>query len=204
MVGSIGKLVSAGKANSDLNTLVGQNPTYTPNPIAQQRLGLAQALLNARAPGVASATANIGSAEATQQANIGRNATSGAQAIAAGAAAEGSANKGYEGLREQEAQDYQRRYANLSEADQGVIQEGDKAFQDQTRRFGDLAQIRGVQNANRQNAWQSVSNLGFSALNFGLSGGFKKLFPGGGNPQQPASTQPNSPYTPSGNSWDTA
>jgi|ERR1700677_294550 len=196
LVSSIGKMISAGKANSQLNTLVTQNPAYKPNPIAQQRLGLATALLNARAPGVASAEANIGSAQATQQENIGRNATSGAQVIAAGAGAQGTANRAYEGLNEQEAQDYQRRYGNVSEAQQGVIQEGDKAFQDQVRRFQDLAQIRGAQNANRQNAWQSLSNLGFSSLNFGLAGGFKKLFPTGGtNPNQPSAT-PDAQYSP--------
>lgn len=198
LVGSIGKVISSGQSNAELNKLVGQNPAYAPNPIAQQRLGLATALLNARAPGVAAAERNIGSAQATQQENIGRNATSGAQVIAAGAGAQGTAEKAYEGLREQEAQDYQRRYGNVSEAQQGVIQEGDKAFQDQVRRFQDLAQIRGIQNANRQSAWQSLSNLGYSTLNFGMAGGFNRLFGKNGNGTNPTSTSQQLPYVPSG------
>jgi hypothetical protein len=176
LVGAVGKMISGAKANKQLGQLIGQDPTYTASPIAGRRLALAQSLLNARMPGATYAQSNIYNAGANQEANVQRNATSGSQALAAGAATQAQENKGFLGLSNEEAQDYQRRYANTVGAQEGEIQEQTKAFQDQTRRFGDLAQIRGAQNANTQSAWQSVSNLGMGALNFGLSGGFNRLF----------------------------
>jgi|ERR1700743_2193764 len=180
LAGGIAKLFGSANANSQLNNLIKQDPTYTANPLAAQRVGLAQSLLNARAPGAAYAERNIYGNQANQQANIERNATDGSQALAMGAANQASTNQAFGNLSSQEDQEYQQRLNNLTGAQQGEINEGDKVYQDQVRRFGDLAQIRGQQNANTQNAWQSVSNLGFGAMNFGLQGGFNKLFPAGG------------------------
>jgi hypothetical protein len=182
LIGGVGKLIQAGKANSQLNSLIGQDPKYAANPIAAQRLSLAQTLLNSRMPGAAYAERNISQGQVNQEANVERNATSGSQALVAGAAAQAQANKGYEGLDAAEGQDYQRRFQNLVGAQEGEIQEGDKVYQDQQRRFQDLAQIRGAQNQNTTNAWSSISNAGFGLANFGLAGGMKKLFPGSGQP----------------------
>lgn len=176
LIGGIAGLFGAGSANKKLDQLLSQDPTYKANPIAAQRLGLAQTLLNARSPGAAYAEKNIYGNQANQQANIERNATDSSQALALGAASQGQTNKAFEGLNEQEAADYQRRYGNLTGAQEGQIQEGDKVYQDQVRRFGDIAQIRGAQNANTQNAWNSISNLGFGAAGFGLQGGLGGLF----------------------------
>lgn len=196
LIGGIAGIFGAGSANSKLDQLINQDPTYKANPIAAQRMSLAQSLLNARAPGAAYAESNIYGAGANNQANIQRNATSGSQALAAGAAGQAQENKGFLDLSNQETQDYQRRYGNLVGAQQGEIQEGDKVFQDQTRRFQDLAQIRGQQNANTQNAWQSVSNLGFGTMNFGLAGGWNKIMGGGGNKggSTPAMQAPSNYY----------
>ncbi len=198
LIGGIGKLFGAGKANSGLNDLLKQDPTYAANPLASQRLGLAQTLLNARQPGAAYNERNIYGNQANQQANIQRNATDGSQALALGAASQATTNQAFGQLNQQEDQGYQQRLSNLNQAQQGEINEGDKVYQDQIRRFGDLAQIRGQQNQNTQNAWGSISNLGFGAMNFGLSGGFNKLFGGGGTngttaPMQQGFDQPN-PY----------
>lgn len=182
VIGGIGKIFGAGSANKKLEQLISQDPAYKANPIAAQRLSLAQSLLNARAPGAAYAQSNIYQNSANQEANISRNATSGTQALAAGAANNAQTNKNFLDLGDQEAKDYQRRYQNEVGAQEGEIQEGDKAYQDQVRRFGDIAQIRGMQNQNTQNAWQSLSNLGYSTANFGLSGGFSKIFGGGAQP----------------------
>lgn len=186
IIGSVGKIFGAGSANKKLDQLLQQDPTYKANPIAAQRLSLAQSLLNARAPGAAYAQANIYGSQANQEANIQRNATSGSQGLAAGAAAQAQTNKNFLDLNSQEDQDYQRRYQNEVGAQEGQIQEGDKVYQDQIRKFGDIAQIRGMQNQNTQNAWQSLSNLGYSTANFGLSGGFSKIFGGGQQPNNGA------------------
>lgn len=188
LIGGVGKLLQAGKANATLNTLAQQDPRYAPNPVAAQRLALAQTLLNSRMPGAAYAQRNIQANAANQQDVVQRNATSGAQAIVAGAAAQAGANRADESLNAQEGQDYERRFQNYTGAAEGEIQEGDKVYQSQKNNFQDLAQIRGAQNANTQNAWSSISNAGFGLANFGLAGGFKKLFPNAG--QQPSAQNP--------------
>lgn len=194
LIGGIGGLFGAGSANRKLDALLKQDPTYTANPIAAQRLSLAQTLLNSRAPGASYAERNIYGNQANQQANIQRNATDSSQALALGAANQATTNQSFGQLANQEDQDYQRRYANYTGAQQGEIQEGDKVYQDQMRRFNDLAQIRGQQNANTQAAWQGISNLGFGVANFGLAGGFSKLFGNGNNNGAMPSSAPTPQY----------
>lgn len=176
LVGGIANIVGAFGANRKLEKLLQQDPQYAANPIAAQRLGLAQTLLNARSPGAAYATANIYGNQANTMANAEKNATDSSQLLALGAAEQGQTNKNFLDLSDQDAKDYQRRYGNLVGAQEGEIQEGDKAFQDRVRRFSDMAQIRGQQNQNTQNAWSSLSNLGFGAMNFGLAGGFSNPY----------------------------
>lgn len=184
LIGGVAKLFSAGSANRKLDQLASQDPAYTANPLAAQRLGLAQTLLNARMPGAATAEKNISNTQANTLAQDQRSATSGSQLIATAGGVQGQTNQAFSNLGQAEAQDYQRRYANLGEAQQGQINEQQKVYQDQVRRFGDLAQIRGAQNQNTQNAWSSLSNAGFGLANFGLAGGGKALG-GATNTSQP-------------------
>lgn len=172
LIGSIGQLFGNAKANKELRALQASDPSYNANPLAQQRLGLAQTLLNARMPGSASMERNIYGNQANTISNINRNSTDSSQALALGAAAQGSTNQAFDQLGQQEAQDYQRRYSNLVGAQEGAINEGDKVFQDNVRRFGDRGQIQGAINANRQNTWQSISNLGFGISDLAQNGGF--------------------------------
>lgn len=178
LIGGIGKIFGRGKANRQMDKLLGQDPTYKENPLARQRLGLAQQLLNARMPGAATAEKGIFANQANQISNINRAATDSSQALALATGTQGQTNSAITNLGQSEAQDYQRRFNNVEGAQQGVINEGDKVYQDQIRRFQDLAQIRGAQNENRQNNWGDVSNMGFGLANFGLAGGFKAM---GGN-----------------------
>lgn len=180
VIGGIGSIFGARKANRQLEKLMKSNPQYKANPIANQRMGLAQTLLNARAPGAAAAERNIYQNQANMQGQVNRNATDASQAMAMAAAGQGQSNQAFGNLQSAEAQDYQRRYGNLEGAQQGVIQEDDKVYQDQVRRFQDMAQIKGMQNQNRQNSWNSLSNLGFGAMNLGMAGGSQSLFGGGG------------------------
>lgn len=176
LVGGIANLFGSRRANKRLEGLISQNPSYQSNPIAAQRMALAQQLLNARQPGAAAAERNIYGSQANSLAQINRNATDSSQALALAAGTQGQTNEAFGDLAQQEAQGFQQRYQNLSGAQEGMIEEGDKVYQDQVRRFQDLAAIRGMQNQNRQSAWQGVSNLGFGAMNFGLAGGADALF----------------------------
>lgn len=184
LIGGIGSLFGARRANRRLEQLIKQNPTYKENPLARERLGLAQTLLNARAPGAAAAERNIYGNQANTMAQVNRNATDSSQALAMAAGVQGQTNQAFENLATQEAQDYQRRYGNLVGAQEGVIQEGDKVFNDQVRRYQDLVSIRGAQNTNTQGMWNSLSSLGLGAASLGMAGGMNQMF-GGGQPPQP-------------------
>jgi len=180
LIGGIGGIFGNRKSQRQLEALIKANPTYTANPIAAQRMGLAQSLLNARMPGAAAAERNIYQNQANTMASVNRNATDASQALAMAAAGQGQTNQAISNLSTQEAQDYQRRYSNLVGAQEGVINEGDKVYQDQVRRFQDLAQIRGAQAHNRSAMWQSLGNLGFGMMGLGMSGGGGSMFGGGG------------------------
>jgi hypothetical protein len=176
LAGAIGGMFSRGKANREMEQLLGQDPAYQENPLARQRLGLAQTLLNARMPGAARAEQNIFQNQANAVGTATRAATDSSQLLAAAAGAQGQTNNAVNDLEQQEALDYQRRFNNYEQANQGVINEGDKVFQDQTRRFNDRVQVKGAQAQNRAANWQSLSNAGFGLADFGMSGGFDNLF----------------------------
>lgn len=186
LVGGIGKMFGRKKANRQLEELMRRNPQYKENPLAAQRLGLSQTLLNARMPGAAMAERNIYSNQATQFANVNRNATDAAQALGLTGGIGGQTNQAFNELGMQEANDYQRRFGNLEGAQQGMIEEGDKVFNDQVRRFNDEVQMRGAQQQNRQNTWGDIGNLGWGLADFGMSGGFASMF--GSNNRAPRQT----------------
>lgn len=178
LVGSIGKAIGRGKANRQMERLLGQDPTYKENPLAAQRLGLAQALLNARMPGAATAERNIYTGAANTMAGYQRAATDASQLLAGGADVQGRTNDAFSDLGQAEAQDYQRRYSNLGMAQEGVINEQQKVFEDNVRRFQNQVSIRGAQNENRQNTWGDISNFGFSLANMAAQN--PNLFRSGG------------------------
>lgn len=171
IAGAIGGLFGNRRANKRLESLIKQNPSYKANPIAAERLGFAKQLLNSRMPGAATIERNIYANQSNTLSNINRGATDSSQALALASGIQGQTNQSFQDLGVQESQDYYNRLGNLNDAQQGAISEGDKVYQDQVRRFQDLAQIRGAQNANTQNTWQGISNLGMGVMNFGLSGG---------------------------------
>lgn len=185
VAGGVANLIGTGKRNRQLNQLLAQDPTYKANPLVAQRLGLANTLLNARMPGAAAAERNIYQTQANTMANVNRNATDSSQALALAGAGQGQANQAFTNLETQEAQDYQRRYGNLVGAQDASVQEQDKVFQDQVRHFNDAAQIKGAQSQNTQNAWNSLSNLGFGVMNLGLAGGSSMFGTGGNNSSMP-------------------
>lgn len=178
IAGGIGKMIGRGKSNRQLKALQGQDPKYAENPIAKQRMALAQTLLNARMPGAMQAERNIYQSAANTLGGAQRNATDASQLLAVGAAAQGRQDQSFVDLGQAEASDYQRRLTNLEQAQQGMINEGDKVYQDQIRRFGNQMQIQGAMAENRQNTWGDISNMGFGLADFGLAGGFDKFMQG--------------------------
>lgn len=181
LIGTIGKMFARGAANRKLRQLQKEDPVYQSSPIAAQRLGLANTLLNARAPGAAAAEQNIYSNQANATANAERGATDSSQLLLTGGAIQGQTNDAFNQLGQNETADYQRRYGNQVGAQEGMIAEGDKVFNDQTRRFNDKTQFQGAQAANNANNWGDVSNFGMALGNFGVNGGFNSLAPNSNN-----------------------
>ena len=184
LIGGIGSLFGGNKAKKELRRLGEQDPTYQTSPYAKQRLDYAQTILNARMPGAGSAERNIFANQASGLANVNRNATDSSTALAAAAGLQGQSNQAFQDLGQQEAQDYYRRLENLNSAQQGMISENDKAYQDQVRRFDNKVALAGARNQINQSSWQSISNLGFAGMNFGMAGGFNGLL-GGGSSSMP-------------------
>lgn len=188
LIGGIGKMFGRGKANRELKALAKQDPTYAADPrimqMANQRLGLANTLLNARAPGAMQAERNIYSTQGNQLAGLNRSATDASQALAVAAGIGGQTQDAFTNLGQQEAQDYYRRLENQGQAQQGVMNESQRietnSFQDQIRKFDNKMAINGAIQQNRQNTWGDISNLGFGLADFGMSGGFNGMF--GGRP----------------------
>jgi hypothetical protein len=188
LIGGIGKMFGRAKANRELKALAKQDPTYSADPrimqMANQRLGLANTLLNARAPGAMQAERNIYSTQGNQLAGLNRSATDASQALAVAAGIGGQTQDAFTNLGQQEAQDYYRRLGVQGEAQQGVMNEAQRvetnSFQDQIRKFDNKMAIQGAMQQNRQNTWGDISNLGFGLADFGMSGGFNGMF--GGRP----------------------
>lgn len=174
--GAVSKLFGRKKANRALDELLTHDPTYQRNKTVDSRLGLASTLLNSRMPGAATVERNIYGNQANQFGQINRNATDASQAIAAAAGTQAGADQAFNKLGLEEEQDYQRRYGNFTNAQESSINEDDKVYQDQVRKFGVLAQIRGAQSGNNTAGAQDVSNLGFGLADFGLNGGFSNFF----------------------------
>lgn len=159
-VGTIFANISADKARGELAAEGKTDPSYNSSPFAAQRYGLASTLLNSRMPGASNVERNIYTNEANGNANIDKNATDGSQALAMGAANAGNANKAFENLGTQESQDYYNRLNNYDTANQGMVSEGDKVYQDQARRWQDQVNITMGRNALRQQQGQNLVSLG--------------------------------------------
>jgi len=188
LIGGIGKMFGRAKANRELKALAKQDPTYSADPrimqMANQRLGLANTLLQARAPGAMQAERNIYSTQAGQLAGLNRSATDASQALAVAAGIGGQTQDAFTNLGQQEAQDYYRRLGIQGDAQQGVMNEAQRVegnmFNDQLRKYQNKMDIQGAMQQNRQNTWGDISNLGFGLADFGMSGGFNGMF--GGRP----------------------
>ena len=165
LVGGIGGIFAAKKANRELAQLMKSQPTDVG---AQQRLGLSQQLFNARMPGAAAAERNIATSAAGTMAGASRAASSGAQLLAMGGATQGQVGEAYNQLAQQEAANRELQYQKMAEAQQSI-------YADQVRKFQERVQAQGAMAANRANMWQSIGNLGgqIAGMGSGLSSGTK-------------------------------
>lgn len=177
IIGGLGNLFGGRKARREMDAVMKLDPRYQVNPIAQERYGFAKTLLNARMPGAINAERNIMASQANQLANINRGSTDATQALMLASGAQGQTNDAFQQLAGSEAQDYYNRVQNLTGAQQGMIAEGDKVYQDDVRRWENKANAAGAKIQSRAQQWQGLSSLGFGVANFGLSMDGKNTVP---------------------------
>jgi hypothetical protein len=163
------KMIQRGKANKEMRSLLAKDPAYAENPLIKERLGLARTLLNARMPGAVAAERNIYSSGANAFANTSAAATDSSQLLAKAGDIQGNQNEAFNQLGQAEAGDYQRRYGNVVNAQDAMVNEGDKMFQDKLRHYYNEVQTKGAINENKQNNWGEVTNVGFGLANLALS-----------------------------------
>lgn len=200
VAGSIGKMFQRGASNRRLANLASRMPGYQIDEAIKRRLGLSQALLNARMPGAAAAERNIYQTQANQIAAAERAATDPNQLLLAGAGATGQAQQMFGQLSQQEAADYQRRYGNLMSAEEAMAAEKQREFENRMRNYQMQAEIEAAQQENRQNTWGDISNLGFAGAYAAQQGAFNNMFgkSGGARISPPIATAPGRMYSTQG------
>lgn len=194
---------SAMKANKSLNNLWKQDPTYTANPLANQQFAMAKNLFGSRMFGAPQEERNIYGANANFNANVQKNSSSGSQALALAAAGQGESDQAFSNLQQKESQNKYGLLSNLNNAYANMIGEGDKVYNYQVRRFGDMAQIKGVQAQNRagiltgafnglNSDFNDATQIFGMAKGGGFSGGFGQGFGmNGGNKMQQSNNYGN-------------
>ena len=146
---------------------------YKISDYAKQMMGDASLAMNGRMPGAAAAEANIGQSQVNAVNATGRGATSAAQFLALAAAAQGNTNQAFGNLGVAEAQDMQRRLANKMNAQNVMIGEDDKVYNDRMQKYLEESQTKAqLQQSADQNRFNAVSSIGGfldSAANTALS-----------------------------------
>lgn len=153
------------------------------SPYAKQMLGQSQMQLNARNPFAAAQQRGILGSQANAMAGAQRAVTDPSQALAMTAALQANTDQALFGQAAQEQQAYQQRMGNLMGAQQVMISEGDKVYQDRMRKFQmDQERKDALAQAGAQTLMNAGSSLASSmfgaAKTSGGGGSFKSLFGG--------------------------
>jgi len=149
---AVGSLITSGKQKRMAKGINPVNTTYEESPYIKQLYGEGRNLYQGRMAGANQMQQNILSNQANNIANVERNATSGAQALAIASGLQGNSNQAFSDLALKEAQDKQSRFGILSNVSQLMTQEGDKVYQDKLRKYyDDLNYKRALEGASMQN-----------------------------------------------------
>ena len=159
------KLFHGAHQNKLANQVKIPEASYETSPYAQNILAEATRLKNSQMPGMNSAVNNIYGNQANSMGSVERNATSGAQALAMTAAIQGNTNQAFQGLSNQQNQYAQNQEQNYVNANQGMINEGDKVYQDRVRQQQQaIAEKNALRGAATQNFGGGLNDLTNSAF----------------------------------------
>lgn len=172
-VGTIGANLSGDKLRKKLNQAKNTNPAYAPSTDVNKRMALANNFLNGRSLASLITERQLATAQNNQLNFINRNATDGSQALALGTATLGQTQGAIQDNAVREAQDYYNKLNNYNLANEAVVNEYTKAFDDKVRRWQDMVNIDVTRHAIRQQQGQNMANLGgmIAGMSFGGGGG---------------------------------
>jgi len=187
LIGGVQSLMGASqakKAKTNLINEINNQSLYQPSEYAQRSLAEAQARENAKAAAVTYGEKMLGSGLANAQANVNRNASSGQQALAMGAANVGQYNQGVMDLSQTQNQYNQQAIGNTNAARGVMIGEQEKAFNSV------LAKQNALQNlfAGQLGAGNAMLGQGLGTMASGLIGAAGAY--SGGNYNNKVSTTP--------------
>ena len=171
----VGSAIGIGKGVSDLSRAKKIKPQYTPFQIsesAKRMQGLAQAQLNARAPGAAQRERAIQGSQAQTLAAVGRGVTDSATALQMAAASQAQAGREAASMQDQDAQYYQNAISRLFGAEQNMQQQEAMKYQEDFRKFQLDSQMK---EALRSEGFQGIvgglQNIGSMAMSSGMNFG---------------------------------
>ena len=128
-------------------------------------------------PGAATMERNVFNNQANTFGQIDRNATDGSQALAMASATQGQTNNALQNMGLLENQNFQNNLNNLNQAQQGMINEGDKVYQDVIRKYNNSTnqknQLMNAGQQNIKNGFNDALNIGIAAFTGGFGMGNK-------------------------------
>lgn len=206
----VGSLIGIGKGIADISRSKKIKPKYTPFQIsesAKRMQGLAQAQLNARAPGAAQRERGIQGSQAQMLGAVGRGVTDSATALQMAAASQAQAGREQASAQDADAQYYQAAIGRLFGAEQNMQQQEGMKYQEDFRKFQLDSQMK---EALRSEGFQGITgglqNFGGMMMAAGLSPEGERMRAPQDSPDRPemqAIFRPNLPtagtgmYTPS-------
>lgn len=147
------------------NKVVVPNANYETSPYAINILDEANRIKNSRMAGAADAERGIYGSQAAVTGAVGRNATSGTQALAMLAAAGGNTNAAFNNLRAQEGNDFWQKENAYNNGNNTMIAEGDKRYADAVRKRQEaIAEKTGLRGAATQNMGGGLNDLANNAF----------------------------------------
>lgn len=179
----VGSAMGIGKGIADLSRAKKIKPQYTPFQIsesAKRMQGLAQAQLNARAPGAAARERSIQGSQAQTLGAVGRGVRDSASALQMAAVAQAQAGREQAQMQDADAQYYQSALARLFGAEQNMQQQEAMKYQEDFRKYQMDTQMK---EALRSEGFQGIvgglQNIGGQMMGVGMNPNMQGLFGGG-------------------------
>jgi hypothetical protein len=176
ILGTVNKFFTGRKQRKLANKINPIDPEYQISQQAKDQLARAQQLAGGRMAGATAMEKNIAANQANFQASVERNAASGTDALAMAAVGNAQANQSMSDLAVKEAQNKVMMNEVLSGAENNMINQQDKVFDDRLRKYTEAVKAKNdLMNAAYQNTAGALSDMAQGGLMMLGSGANPKL-----------------------------